>query len=65
MLYTYKRGGNQMSILSFIDYEMPSASLGRLNPLPDLRKTADKHASIPIDEETVTPEEARYMGWAG
>ncbi|MGI6536824.1 MAG: hypothetical protein ACOX22_00385 [Caldicoprobacterales bacterium] len=54
-----------MSILSFIDYEMPSASLGRLNPLPDLRKTADKHASIPIDEETVTPEEARYMGWAG
>jgi tetratricopeptide (TPR) repeat protein len=52
-----------MSILSFFDYEMPSASLGRLNPLPDLRKTADKHASIPIDEETVTPEEARYMGW--
>lgn len=42
---------------------MPSASLGKLNPLPDLKKTVDAHATIPIDESTVTREEARYMGW--
>jgi len=42
---------------------MPSASLGKLNPLPDLRRTADQHVSIPIDEATITKEEARYMGW--
>ena len=53
-----------MSTLTFTKYEMPSASLGRLNPLPDLRKTADLHTSVEVDEETVTPEEARYMGWA-
>jgi tetratricopeptide (TPR) repeat protein len=53
-----------VSTLTFTKYEMPSASLGRLNPLPDLRKTADLHTSVEVDEETVTPEEARYMGWA-
>ena len=52
-----------MSTLTFTKYVMPSASLGKLNPLPDLRKTADAHASIPIDEATVTREEAQYMGW--
>jgi tetratricopeptide (TPR) repeat protein len=52
-----------VSMLTFTSYEMPSASLGKLNPLPDLRSTSDRHASIPIDEATVTKEEARYMGW--
>ncbi len=52
-----------MSTLTFADFKMPSASLGKLNPLPDLRKTADAHASIPIDETTVTKEESQYMGW--
>lgn len=52
-----------MSKLTFEKYVMPSASLGKLNPLPDLRKTADAHATIPIDEATVTKEEAQYMGW--
>jgi len=42
---------------------MPSASLGRQNPLPDIRAAADAHAFIAVDETTVSPEEARYMGW--
>jgi hypothetical protein len=42
---------------------MPSASLGKLNPLPDLKQTVDAHASIPIDESTVSREESKYMGW--
>ena len=52
-----------MSTLRFTSYEMPSASLGKLNPLPDLKQTVDAHASIPIDESTVTREESKYMGW--
>lgn len=52
-----------MTTLTFTDYEIPSASLGKLNPLPDLRKTADSHASIPVDETTVTDEVSQYMGW--
>ncbi|NLO83310.1 MAG: DUF5107 domain-containing protein [Clostridiales bacterium] len=52
-----------MSKLTFAKYEMPSAALGKLNPLPDLRSVGDQHASIAIDEKTITPEEARYMGW--
>ena len=44
-------------------YTMPADSLG--HPLPDLRSAGDchAHAAIEIDETTVTPEEARYMGW--
>jgi len=42
---------------------MPAASLGRENPLPDLRSVADVHGKIKIDESTVSPEEAKYMGW--
>ncbi|HHV96156.1 MAG TPA: DUF5107 domain-containing protein [Clostridiaceae bacterium] len=52
-----------MTTLTFTKYVMPSASLGKLNPLPDLRKTADQHASIKFDETTITEEEAKYMGW--
>ncbi len=52
-----------MSKLTMEPYSMLSASLGRLNPLPDIRKSADLHTSIPVDEETITPEESRYMGW--
>jgi len=52
-----------MTTLTFTKYVMPSASLGKLNPLPDLRKTADHHASIQIDETTITKEESQYMGW--
>lgn len=52
-----------MSTLTIRTYTMPSASLGRENPLPDLKSVADAHAKIEIDETTVNPDEARYMGW--
>lgn len=42
---------------------LPAASLGAENPLPDLAAAGDAHARIEIDTETVTPEEAKYMGW--
>ena len=44
-------------------YTLPAASLGNENPLPDLRGVGDAHADIAVDTATVTPEEARYMGW--
>ena len=50
--------------LRFEDFEIPSAKLGKLNPLPDLSANQDTHANIAIDEETVSPEESKYMGWA-
>lgn len=46
-----------MSTLTFTSYEMPAASLGRDNPLPDLGGVGDAHAKIVIDEASVTPEE--------
>ncbi len=52
-----------MSKLTVEQYIMPSASLGPDNPLPDLQKGRDAHANIPIDSETISPEESRYMGW--
>ncbi len=52
-----------MSTLRVSAWIMPAASLGRENPLPDLKHAGDAHAAIVIDEETVTKEEARYMGW--
>ncbi len=52
-----------MTRLTFEPYSMPSASLGKPNPLPDIREAADLHASIPVDEQTITAEESRYMGW--
>lgn len=52
-----------MSTLTFTSYEMPAASLGRDNPLPDLGGVGDAHAKIVIDEASVTPEESKYMGW--
>ena len=50
--------------LRFEGFEIPSAKLGKLNPLPDLSPSSDAHADIAIDSETVTAEESRYMGWA-
>lgn len=52
-----------MSTLTMTTYTMPAASLGRENPLPDLKSVGDAHAAIEIDETTVTAEEAQYMGW--
>ena len=52
-----------MSQLKTTVYTMPAADLGKANPLPDLATVSDAHAAIEIDHETVTPEEARYMGW--
>ena len=49
--------------LRFEDYEIPSAKLGKLDPLPDLSAPQDAHSHIDIDYETVTPEESKYMGW--
>ena len=44
-------------------YTMPSSPLGSANPLPDLTHLSDAHAHIEIDHDTVSEEEARYMGW--
>jgi len=52
-----------MTQLKLEDYIIPSASFGKDNPLPDIRGAGDLHASIDIDNETVSPEESRYMGW--
>lgn len=52
-----------MTTLTLERYTMPSASMGMDNPLPDLQRGKDLHADIMIDEATVAPEEARYMGW--
>lgn len=52
-----------MTELIITPYTMPSASMGRDNPLPDLRKTKDAHASIKVDEASVSADESRYMGW--
>lgn len=53
-----------MATLRVDTYAMPSASMGEDNPLPDLSRTMDTHATIEIDSETVSPEESRYMGYA-
>ena len=42
---------------------IPSASLGRENPLPDLKANQDAHANINVDAQTISPEESQYMGW--
>ena len=52
-----------MSTLTLTTYAMPAASLGRPNPLPDLKSVGDAHAAIAIDTDTVSAEESRYMGW--
>ncbi len=52
-----------MAKLTVSEMTIRAASLGRENPLPDLGSTGDAHARIAVDYETVTPEEARYMGW--
>ena len=52
-----------MSELRVTTYSLPAASLGQLNPLPDLGSVSDAHAKIEIDQSTVSPEEAKYMGW--
>lgn len=52
-----------MSTLTMQAYRMPAAALGRENPLPDLRAVEDAHGRIEIDRETVSEEEAKYMGW--
>ncbi len=44
-------------------YVLPSASMGRDNPLPDMQKDMDAHAQIAMDRETISEEESRYMGW--
>lgn len=45
------------------DYWMPAASMGRDNPLPDIKSMEDQHASAPVDRSSVSAEEAKYMGW--
>lgn len=52
-----------MSQLTVTTYSMPGADLGKENPLPDLASISDAHAAIEIDHETVSSDEARYMGW--
>ena len=51
-----------MSTLTLTKYEMPSASLGKLNPLPVFANCGSTcfHS---VDETTITKEEAQYMGW--
>ncbi len=52
-----------MSTLKVTTYGMPAASLGKSDPLPDLKKAADAHWGVTYDPETVSEEEAKYMGW--
>ena len=52
-----------MSELKLTCLTIPCADLGMENPLPDLKGAGDAHADIAIDHDTVTAEEARYMGW--
>lgn len=52
-----------MTTLRIETMTMPSADLGKLNPLPDIQQAADLHAQIAIDEDTITAEETRYMNW--
>ncbi|MDR1600589.1 MAG: DUF5107 domain-containing protein [Oscillospiraceae bacterium] len=52
-----------MTELLYEQLTIPSASLGRENPLPDLKGKPDAHAAIETDE-TISAEESRYMGWA-
>lgn len=51
-----------MTELLLTTITIPSASMGRENPLPDLRPARDAHAAIETDD-TITAEESRYMGW--
>ena len=52
-----------MSTLRVTTLRLPAARLGPANPLPDLAGAGDAHARIEIDHETVSAEEAKYMGW--
>lgn len=52
-----------MSTLTVERFVMPSASLGGVSPLPDIQKNQDAHANIPVDHDTISEEESRYMGW--
>jgi len=52
-----------MTTLYFEEYHMPSASLGRTNPLPDLSPASDAHGNIQVDHNSVSAEESKYMGW--
>lgn len=45
------------------DYWIPAASMGKDNPLPDIKSMEDQHAKAPVDRKTISAEEARYMGW--
>jgi len=53
-----------MSTLKWTTYTMPAASLGKENPLPDLKGAGDAHGEIAVDHTTISPEESKYMGWA-
>ncbi len=44
-------------------YWMTAASMGRDNPLPDIKRVEDMHAKSKVDRDTVSDEESRYMGW--
>ena len=46
------------------DFEIPSAKLGKLSPLPDLGLNHDVHSNISVDHETVSLEESKYIGWS-
>ena len=50
------------STLTFGQYTMPAAELGRENPLPDLEGARDLHASLRVDA-SVPPEDRKYMGY--
>ena len=53
-----------MTTLKWTTYTMTAVSLGKENPLPDLKGAGDAHCEIAVDETTISPEESKYMGWA-
>ena len=53
-----------MTSLTLIDYRMPGADLGPLNPLPPIGPGGDVHAKVRLGPG-IPPEDSRYIGYGG
>ena len=54
-----QKGGNTM--VRFEDYTMPAASLGKGNPMPDIKNVSYIHAGYEMTEK-IREEEKTYIG---
>ncbi|MBQ9921075.1 MAG: DUF5107 domain-containing protein [Clostridia bacterium] len=48
-------------MIKFEDYVMPAASMGELNPMPDIKNISYIHAGYEVSDK-ITEEEKRYIG---